>query len=90
MHTLRMVLDWVSLVTVHTRMIVHANLLFTVHYLLNILSLRALYTYTVTFDDQQAVCDKADYVNMNLLGGLFVWEMSGDLMENLVRPLSSF
>ena len=22
---------------------------------------------------------------MNFLGGLFVWEMSGDLMENLVR-----
>lgn len=42
---------------------------------------------TVTYDDQQAVCDKADYVNMNLLGGLFVWEMSGDLMESLETPL---
>ena len=41
----------------------------------------------MTYDNPQAVCDKADYVNKNLLGGLFVWEMSGDLMEDLVRRL---
>jgi len=41
----------------------------------------------VTYDDPQAVCDKANYVNTNLLGGLFVWEMSGDLMDTLETPL---
>mmetsp|Transcript_15713 Transcript_15713/g.33218 ORF Transcript_15713/g.33218 Transcript_15713/m.33218 type:complete len:769 (+) Transcript_15713:917-3223(+) len=41
----------------------------------------------VTYDDPQAVCDKANYVNENLLGGLHFWEMSGDLMESLETPL---
>lgn len=40
---------------------------------------------SVSYDDAQSVCDKADYVNKELLGGLFVWEMTGDLMQNLVR-----
>lgn len=31
----------------------------------------------VSYDDPQSVCDKAGYVHDNLLGGLFVWEMSG-------------
>jgi len=41
----------------------------------------------VSYDDPQAVCDKANYVNTNQLGGLVVWEISGDLMENLETPL---
>lgn len=43
----------------------------------------------MTYEDPQSVCDKTEYINTNLLGGLFVWEMSGDLMENLVRPRSA-
>ena len=31
----------------------------------------------VSYDDPQSVCDKAGYVHDNLLGGVFVWEMSG-------------
>lgn len=41
----------------------------------------------VSYDDQQSVCDKADYVNKELLGGLFFWEMTGDLMQNMETPL---
>lgn len=41
----------------------------------------------VTYDDPQAVCDKAEYVNQNLLGGLFIWELSGDLSDTLTTPL---
>ena len=41
----------------------------------------------VSYDDQQSVCDKADYVNKELLGGLFFWEMTGDLMQNMDTPL---
>eukprot|EP00804_Cyclotella_cryptica_P024464 CCRYP_017568-RB/>CCRYP_017568-RB protein AED:0.03 eAED:0.03 QI:1933/1/1/1/1/0.81/11/100/1752 len=41
----------------------------------------------VTYDDPQAVCDKAEYVNQNLLGGLFIWELSGDLLESFTTPL---
>lgn len=41
----------------------------------------------VTYDDPQAVCNKAEYVNQNLLGGLFIWELSGDLLDTLSTPL---
>lgn len=41
----------------------------------------------VTYDDPQAVCNKAEYVNSNLLGGLFIWELSGDLLDTLTTPL---
>lgn len=41
----------------------------------------------VTYDDPQAVCNKAEYVNSNLLGGLFIWELSGDLLDTLSTPL---
>jgi hypothetical protein len=41
----------------------------------------------VTYDDPQAVCNKAEYVNSNLLGGLFIWELSGDLLDTLMTPL---
>ncbi len=41
----------------------------------------------MTYDDPQAVCNKAEYVNSNLLGGLFIWELSGDLLDTLMTPL---
>jgi len=41
----------------------------------------------VSYDDPQAVCDKVAYVNQNFLGGVFVWELSGDLTAELETPL---
>lgn len=41
----------------------------------------------MTYDDAQSVCNKAEYVNSKLLGGLFVWELSGDLLDTLATPL---
>jgi hypothetical protein len=41
----------------------------------------------VTYDDTQAVCNKAEYVNQNLLGGMFIWELSGDMLDSMATPL---
>lgn len=41
----------------------------------------------VSFDDEQAICDKADYCIQNSLNGFIIWEISGDLMDDLSTPL---
>lgn len=41
----------------------------------------------VTYDDPQAACNKVEYVNNNLLGGLFIWELSGDMLDTLSTPI---
>eukprot|EP00804_Cyclotella_cryptica_P020277 CCRYP_015903-RA/>CCRYP_015903-RA protein AED:0.05 eAED:0.05 QI:474/1/1/1/1/0.9/10/478/2037 len=41
----------------------------------------------VSYDDERAICDKADYVISNRLGGAIIWEMSGDMMDDLYSPL---
>mmetsp|Transcript_15025 Transcript_15025/g.29711 ORF Transcript_15025/g.29711 Transcript_15025/m.29711 type:complete len:1992 (-) Transcript_15025:64-6039(-) len=41
----------------------------------------------VSFDDQQAICDKVEYARVQGLSGWIVWDMSGDLREDLNTPL---
>lgn len=41
----------------------------------------------VSFDDERAICDKVHYAQQNDLGGFIIWELSGDLLENLRTPL---
>jgi GH18 family chitinase len=35
----------------------------------------------VSYDDEQAICDKTQYVMDNDLNGFIIWELSGDLMS---------
>ena len=41
----------------------------------------------VSYDDERAICDKTEYVMENNLSGFIIWEMSGDLLEDLSTPL---
>jgi len=41
----------------------------------------------VSFDDENAICVKVQYAIENELGGFIIWELSGDLMEDLSTPL---
>jgi chitinase len=41
----------------------------------------------VSFDDEAAICDKTQYVMDNNLNGFIIWELSGDLMDDLSTPL---
>ena len=41
----------------------------------------------VSFDDERAICDKVHYAQENDLGGFIVWELSGDLLDDLRTPL---
>merc|ERR1719291_583985 len=41
----------------------------------------------VTFDDERAICDKVHYSQEKELGGFIIWELSGDVMEDLSTPL---
>ncbi|KAL7495622.1 hypothetical protein ACHAWT_005023, partial [Skeletonema menzelii] len=41
----------------------------------------------VSFDDERAICDKVHYAQQNDLGGFIIWELSGDLLEDLRTPL---
>eukprot|EP00581_Thalassiosira_minuscula_P005354 CAMPEP_0183742588 /NCGR_PEP_ID=MMETSP0737-20130205/64777_1 /TAXON_ID=385413 /ORGANISM="Thalassiosira miniscula, Strain CCMP1093" /LENGTH=1396 /DNA_ID=CAMNT_0025978175 /DNA_START=206 /DNA_END=4396 /DNA_ORIENTATION=- len=41
----------------------------------------------VSFDDESAICIKVQYAIENDLGGFIIWELSGDLMEDLSTPL---
>jgi chitinase len=41
----------------------------------------------VSFDDEQAVCDKTEYVVSNNLHGFIIWELSGDVMDDRSTPL---
>ena len=41
----------------------------------------------VSFDNENAICAKVQYVIENELGGFIIWELSGDMMEDLSTPL---
>ena len=41
----------------------------------------------ISFDDSQAICDKVEYARTNELHGYLIWELSGDLTEDLRTPL---
>jgi len=41
----------------------------------------------VSFDDSQAICDKVEYAREKQLNGYIIWELSGDLTEDLLTPL---
>jgi hypothetical protein len=41
----------------------------------------------VSFDDNEAICDKVEYAHEQELHGLIIWELSGDLTESLKTPL---
>jgi len=41
----------------------------------------------VSYDDEEAICDKTGYALEHELNGFIVWEMSGDLMDDYTTPL---
>jgi chitinase len=41
----------------------------------------------VSFDNENAICAKVQYVQEHELAGLIIWELSGDVMEDLSTPL---
>merc|ERR1712194_772911 len=41
----------------------------------------------VSFDDERAICDKVHYSQEKELGGFIIWELSGDVLEDLSTPL---
>ena len=41
----------------------------------------------VSFDNENAICSKVQYAIDHDLGGFIIWELSGDLMEDLSTPL---
>ena len=41
----------------------------------------------VSFDDERAICDKVHYAQQKSLNGFIIWEISGDLLEDLRTPL---
>mmetsp|Transcript_29657 Transcript_29657/g.65706 ORF Transcript_29657/g.65706 Transcript_29657/m.65706 type:complete len:559 (+) Transcript_29657:60-1736(+) len=41
----------------------------------------------VSYDNEQAICDKTQYVIDHKLNGFIIWELSGDLMPDLSTPL---
>ena len=41
----------------------------------------------VSYDNENAICAKVQYANENSLGGFIIWELSGDLMDDLSTPL---
>jgi len=41
----------------------------------------------ISFDDEQAICNKVEYVLENDLNGFIIWELSGDLRDDLSTPL---
>jgi len=41
----------------------------------------------VSFDDERAICDKVHYAQQKSLNGFIIWEISGDILEDLRTPL---
>ena len=41
----------------------------------------------VSYDDEQSVCVKTEYMIENNLNGFLIWELSGDLLPDLSTPL---
>ena len=52
---------------------------------------KTAYAYSSTgflsYDDERAICDKTEYAVDNQLNGFIIWEISGDLLEDLSTPL---
>ena len=44
-------------------------------------------TGMVSYDDEQAICDKTEYAQVHGLNGCIIWELSGDLNEDGSTPL---
>ena len=41
----------------------------------------------VSYDDNQSICDKVDYALSKNLNGYSIWDLTGDLTEDLATPL---
>lgn len=41
----------------------------------------------VSYDDTKSICEKTEYILDNSLNGMIIWELSGDLMNDLTTPL---
>jgi len=41
----------------------------------------------ISYDDERSICLKTEYTNSNDLNGFIIWELSGDVMEDLSTPL---
>lgn len=41
----------------------------------------------LSYDDEQSICEKTEYVLDHGLNGLLIWELSGDVMTDLSTPL---
>jgi len=41
----------------------------------------------VSYDDERSICEKTDYLLENDLKSFLIWELSGDLMDDLSTPL---
>lgn len=41
----------------------------------------------VSYDDEQAICDKCEYAMDHSLNGFIIWEISGDILRDLSTPL---
>jgi chitinase len=37
----------------------------------------------LSYDDERAICDKAEYAINENLNGFIIWEISGDVMDDL-------
>mmetsp|Transcript_43344 Transcript_43344/g.77906 ORF Transcript_43344/g.77906 Transcript_43344/m.77906 type:complete len:815 (-) Transcript_43344:179-2623(-) len=44
-------------------------------------------TGMVSYDDERAICDKTEYAQVHDLNGYIIWELSGDLNDDLSTPL---
>ena len=45
------------------------------------------YVGFVSYDDEQAICDKCEYAMDHSLNGFIIWEISGDILRDLSTPL---
>jgi len=41
----------------------------------------------ISFDDERAICDKVQYAQEKDLAGFIIWELSGDMLNDLQTPL---
>jgi len=41
----------------------------------------------VSYDDERSICEKTEYAIANGLKGFLIWELTGDLMQDLTTPL---
>ncbi|KAL7534555.1 hypothetical protein ACHAXR_005949, partial [Thalassiosira sp. AJA248-18] len=41
----------------------------------------------VSYENEESICEKAEYVLINELNGHFIWELTGDILEDRSTPL---